>query len=413
MVPWVSCQAGLGRKWRVLYLVWHLLSRALAFHVSLHFDGSLKRPRDVGFPVDSLGRIATASACIQVEDDLLLGGKWFVPEQWTSAHAEYEALLLGLEELSRVVLSSQNKIDNNSSTIDSLYVAGDCKMVIQQLQGRANPRKMESFHQRAQGLLESIACSNVTFQHIPREENVLCDRLCASITHVIVQQAHDSLDHDLSLLWKESDVGISRNSNGIKNLWQEHLSRGTSLIAYSQRPYYYQQLVRLARACHEYKLMAEIGERVVHDAKTIWSKATTTTTIETMNRGAPSSFHQQLQAQGVRWQLEGLEGMGNMKESQRLARQHSVLLRKNSLDDCEDEYFSNEEQHQHHTKKQPEDSTRDELTPFPEAVLQWDKERQMVQSTIEPEICFWNKQPILKDFLKKSPSSTTKIVNVV
>ena len=106
----------------------------------LYFDGSLRTPRDVGFSTHRLGRMASCGTALYDDDHKLvcLGGKSLdiVPDI-TSANVEYDGFLFGLNA---PCLCSET---------DQLIVRGDCKAIIDQLNGNAVPRKLLPKHEAA------------------------------------------------------------------------------------------------------------------------------------------------------------------------------------------------------------------------------------------------------------------------
>lgn len=146
--------------------------------IILKFDGSLQRSGD--------SWIGTYAACIHADDVLLgLGGRCL--EQTTalpsSAIVEYEGLLYGLEHLTRLMHNEQ--WENHE-----IVVQGDCKTVIEQLKGRARPRKLHAYHQRAFQLIERNS-RVISFEHIPREHNVLADELANCIADQLLTSAQE------------------------------------------------------------------------------------------------------------------------------------------------------------------------------------------------------------------------------
>jgi len=215
---------------------------ATSLVIVLQFDGSLCPPRDPisGFTYshdflhgDStrkplLGgseKLASCSATISLsslcdgvreEIPIAIGGRYLsnIPRM-TSATTEYEGMLLGLEWLaqsfSSVYMLNQSAdathvINRERKFEDSqLIIRGDCKSVIDQLNSRSVPRKMEPHYNLAISRIECIrdlyavyhqrtTSKNlqtpdasvspelkVCFEHVPREKNYFCDALCKLI----------------------------------------------------------------------------------------------------------------------------------------------------------------------------------------------------------------------------------------
>jgi hypothetical protein len=208
-----------------------LLYTTTTTKVLLQFDGSLlsrRTPSGADDDDDIERRMHTCAACLFVNGQLHgLGGRRFIGPITTagelgvspslssssssSAIAEYEGLLYGLEQLLKFLDNRHNNINNDpvdentssSSAVMIIEVQGDCKTVMEHMQGRARPRKLARYHQRATSLLEKLmerGDSNVTptdtsgrssrskrvetavmFEHIPREQNVLSDELARSM----------------------------------------------------------------------------------------------------------------------------------------------------------------------------------------------------------------------------------------
>jgi ribonuclease HI len=229
--------------------------------IVLRFDGSLRPPRDPvpGFTyshdlfrgdssrkplLDNSEKLASCSATISLsslcdgcrkEMPIAIGGRYLSnTPRMTSATTEYEGLLLGLEWLeqlfSSLLMSNQTSdavnLINKEHEVEcsKLIIKGDCKSVIDQMNSRSVPRKMEphynsaisriecirdlyaGYHQRTTGHLGTL---KVCFEHVPREENYFCDAICNLI---INQKQVDFLRsiNDLILLGEN----IKTNSAG-------------------------------------------------------------------------------------------------------------------------------------------------------------------------------------------------------
>jgi hypothetical protein len=240
---------------------------ATSLVIVLRFDGSLCPPRDPmpGFtypqdffrekkPLDGGEKLASCSATITIsspcdgdreEMPIAIGGRYlsFMPHM-TSAIAEYEGLLLGLEWLERSFSSAfifnktsdlKDLIKKEDKVQDSkLIIRGDCRLVIDQLNSRSNPRKMESQYKTAMTRIECVQglyaeyhrrtmCENlgtpdvsvtpvlkVCFEHVPREENYFCDALCKLVINQ-KQFCSVKLIQDLISLGEANENDVSRN----------------------------------------------------------------------------------------------------------------------------------------------------------------------------------------------------------
>jgi ribonuclease HI len=191
------------------------------FSLVLHFDGSLRPPRD---PIPGMTRytpksltmdkLASCSAAILSEsgnDEKLhsMGGKMLdLMPGMTSADVEYEGLLMGLDKVKIYLSDNQNMASLMASSTDpALTVKGDCKVIVDQFQGKSIPRKMETKYNIAIEKMRSIQnlCAaypqatkklSVRFQHIPRDDNHLCDAICRLLVNQ-KQRSSVAFIHDL------------------------------------------------------------------------------------------------------------------------------------------------------------------------------------------------------------------------
>ena len=188
--------------------------------IILQFDGSLRPPRDPqpGFTysskvigsgiLDGSEKLASCGASISLSDGgdddekLIALCSKYIPNEisMTSADTEYDGLLLGLDYLINELSSHQsNFYELMGNTNDTkLIIRGDCKAVIDQINYKSIPRKMESkynlamekinsikelystYHQRNNdvSLSDANGVLSICLEHISREYNTLCDAIC-------------------------------------------------------------------------------------------------------------------------------------------------------------------------------------------------------------------------------------------
>jgi len=117
---------------------------------SLYFDGSSKNPGKSG-------------AGIYIKELDISKSKYLGP-MLTNNEAEYMALIFGLEVA-------------KSLSIKELNVYGDSKLVIMQSQGlwKINHEHLRKLNKQVKDLSSSF--DKITFNHIPREENKIADKL--------------------------------------------------------------------------------------------------------------------------------------------------------------------------------------------------------------------------------------------
>ena len=165
-------------------------------------------------------------ACLQLgggERLVALGGRYLpndIPGR-TSADAEWAGLLIGLDWLVGAFSpEAEDASDTSIATMDGyallasseLIIRGDCKAVIDQMNGRSIPRKTEAKHELAAGMLESLKDLHaehhreaptqdlaISFEHVLREENSLCDGICKLIVYEKQVEMEQSIQDTIRL----------------------------------------------------------------------------------------------------------------------------------------------------------------------------------------------------------------------
>lgn len=274
------------------------------FGLVLYFDGSLRPPRDSNFSTQGLGRMASCGAALYDDNDnhVAIGGKALeiIPET-NSADVEYDGLLFGLKKC------FDDELWKNDDTL--VIVRGDCKAIIDQLNGKAAPRKLLTKHELVLSLLESIG-KQVSFQHVPRKENVLCDSTCAALMNILEQRQVSKICENLAFLSQSANTDQSRCE--LLVLLKDFVMSEKSLVRYSIRPKMYLKVAEVARRFNDGAALELIGRQLVDEAK-LW-KANGAINKELMT------------AQGILWQMQGLELMDNDKQVRRLRRKHRFIL---------------------------------------------------------------------------------------
>lgn len=121
----------------------------LAPELTLRFDGCMR------------GRAGGAGAVLLHEGRVVWQGARYLHKPPTSAHTEYEALILGLSWARRL----------NASAVSA---EGDCRLVVRQMEGVDRARKLSRLHRVALEVAEAVP---LTMTHIPRSENAHADCL--------------------------------------------------------------------------------------------------------------------------------------------------------------------------------------------------------------------------------------------
>jgi ribonuclease HI len=264
--------------WQINVLLLSLIScLGSSLQIVVQFDGSLRPPNDFGVPTSTLGRMA-ACACsiskITSEFDepclLLVGGKGLeATSTSTSGEVEYEGLLFALKSL-RTYLGTQDI--SVVESITSIAISGDCKTVIDQMNGTSNSRKLDLYHLSALAEVDALLHERfqnapgqkLQFEHIPRTDNTVCDRLSASI---ILNQQKEALDGVCCDLLKHEKLGFcSMNTADTLDKWFLHQK---SLIPLSRRPSMYRYIAEVEIRKKDYIGLLEIGRRFEDDVKII------------------------------------------------------------------------------------------------------------------------------------------------
>ena len=107
---------------------------------------------------------AGAGAMIADKEGITLAEKAVYLGETTNNQAEYQALLIGLEEAIKLAPVR-------------LIIRMDSELIVKQLNGeyRVRNRDLLPLHNRAREMIERLA--DVRIVHVPREENVHADRL--------------------------------------------------------------------------------------------------------------------------------------------------------------------------------------------------------------------------------------------
>ena len=195
----------------------------------LYFDGSWYPPISASKSrrINSSACIPSCSACCFIDrspnnnwnndnncsstddlDLLAIGAKCLSKSSClSSAHAEYEGVILGLEMLIQLL----SKCINHDDSISHIYtdskceviIRGDCKTVIQQLQEVSVSRKLMAQYERYLGLkrcllhsLSGIMDISLSYQLISREDNEFADYVGRKITYCVQDSLYEHLYDD-------------------------------------------------------------------------------------------------------------------------------------------------------------------------------------------------------------------------
>ncbi len=347
----------------------------------IRFDGCFRPPKDPGFPTISQ-RMAVCACCIgrvlpnqtqsepsQNDDNemrivpLAVGAREIaVSIETTSQHAEYEGLLMGLEWLVEFIASQRRKQladDSSDGTEHSKMVAesspkqptenivltieGDCKTVIDQLNGTSNPRKLEALHRRAEAFLDELRTMSLDidskaylsfragFHHIPRSQNSVSDSLCNNWMSILGAKS-----------WLDSIRELERFQNHVLQpeavssldpsplMLSETFDRIIQSTKFSLRLPLYELVANLALQTENYELLIHIGEQMLDEESFLKGPDNVDEVARVSGITATA-----IRTAGVSYQIKGWDGLGKPKKVKFLERKHRVLFSKNDHD-CKD-----------------------------------------------------------------------------
>jgi ribonuclease HI len=304
--------------------------------VIVQFDGSLRPPNDFGIPTTSLGRMAACACSIRhlgagsEVNSFLVGGKGLVASSTTtSGEVEYEGLLFALTTLRSYITTRGGCIINESEDLN-IQIQGDCKTVIDQMNGKSIPRKLEHyFHQAVAKVLEIehemllIGHANkIQFQHVPRSNNVVCDRVSACI---ILNQEIKVYKDICNLLVTALSDNSTFDVTMILDLW---FQPGKSFVKLSKRPKIYHYMVELATNMKDYVGLLKVLDRYESDIKTLELNM-----IKANRRNGNSESRQNLKytydiakEEVITYQIHAMNALGRNKDAARLKHKNRVML---------------------------------------------------------------------------------------
>ncbi len=355
ITTFTSCDASFNAVMMLVLLacIYAAIAVQCCSSLVLEFDGSWRpSPRDPipGFQTaDSSFSSTTASASAAlfrsdvdddgnsvVEERLFAIGAKSLSDTQTSADAEYEGLLMGLDQLATVLVS-----DDVLGEHHELIIRGDCKAVIDQLSSRSNPRKTEIYYKQAIEKIQHIReCSSVTkfsFELVPRESNTLCDTLCKLVLNVeqkrVVAFVQDLIfSGEEEILSKEQD-GITIN-NGQKrkrsikkksfrpksNHYEVAMEeiRNNSRICQSSKLALAFILSRSAVRTNDVAILLQLSDFFLQSSrkftKIYWGDS-------------PNMTKEKLRTISIRCELLAMVSIGAEAEAQQLRTKHNIIIR--------------------------------------------------------------------------------------
>lgn len=291
----------------------------------VRFDGSF---RALVTSDGTTRRMATAAATISctsstaTKDVLWIGGRHLdVSECRTSGEAEFAGLILGLEGL---LLAHKEQLAPFQTGDDSkvVYVQGDCKTAIQQMQGRSRSRKLAFLRDQAHVLVEKIPWT-LQFEHIPREQNYLCDRICVGL--LLSKQNHAIECVSDSLLDIIHAVDYSVNGKSLRQVYNDFwMASTTGLLPVWGLLEAYSLFITVAWLVKDYNLSKEASfelKRFVSGLKP-QSVSTGEGDYTRPTRAEILDF----QVQAIAFEIASLQKLGQDKEAVKLERREKIFF---------------------------------------------------------------------------------------
>lgn len=284
----------------------------LASLILVRFDGSLKPPKS-----DGTARItfaaATISSSTRNQDILYIGASRLdATEYTTSGEAEFAGLILGLEG----ILEYQDSLSAYIECGDTIQVEGDCKTVIQQMQGRSLSRKLGPLCQVAKAKLSQIPWK-VQFAFVPRVDNFFCDRICYGLMvsrHQYVVQ--EFCDHVLEILGNDNEQ--SSKHDAFEKLLADYFINGKTTLSGFGRLQVYSILTKAALLDEYFELVCDIGQRMQQLADTMLSAFSE----KKWNR----TELVRLKVEGIEYEIDALRRLGQEKEAVKVERREKTML---------------------------------------------------------------------------------------
>lgn len=321
--------------WSINVFFLSLIHYVSSIQIVVQFDGSLRPPNDFGFPTSTLGKMAACACTISkrtADSDepclLAMGGKCLnVASKMTSGEAEYEGLLFALKSL-RKFIETQNK--SNVEYISSVSMSGDCKTIIDQMNGKSNARKMEQFYLRALTEIDILAreqlqdrgIGKLQFYHVPRANNIICDEISASIIMYQQNKAFDGVCSDL--LYSDDPGGCSIDLTAALDKWFLHQD---SLVPLSRRPLIYRYMAALAIKKKDYNGLREIGSRYENDVRALERNSGKIGNPHCVNAEAlDAQMYTTSKAEAISYQVFSLRALSLNNEASRLYTRNRFLL---------------------------------------------------------------------------------------
>ena len=294
----------------------------------LHFDGSLVPATFMS----SRKPMATCAAAIASEGQILALGVKRIRNSVTSADVEYEGLKLGIKWLVDHISSDRFMFGSDST----IYIRGDCKTVIDQMNSKSFPRKQRQHYNEASDLIQHLKKGyEVSFEHVSRENNVLCDASCSVLQNVLLSQQVQRYTLDIQQLESSYVVNPLRLSK--KKLLKTNESVIRPLVEslkdfpFSFQPYYLCELCALTWAKNDYVGLRVIGETILEQIK-VWKlrkESWKDETLQKMEFLGDLSVHSGLQ--GLKLNMEATQYFDSMCRKYDL-KQRQYDLSKEILD---------------------------------------------------------------------------------
>jgi predicted CoA-binding protein len=316
---------------------------ALLSLVVIQFDGSFRKPSDPGYSTEGLPAIGSAAACLFYLPDVPFDETNTLRVNYTnsieplamvqmiapssqSAEIEYEGAINAIAILHAV--TGAISVVHSEARRYPVAVQGDCKTVIEQMQGKARARKLSSLYEKAKKLLDVLPF-DVRFTHIPRSHNFLPDLACQRVREkhqVFVFTGAWASFYNVS---NDVITGNRKNVNTeLTRIMNAHVGSEITAIPYSSRLDFYRSIAVLAYREDLDQWLYEVGQRIVQESNLL---------VPINPKGAgvfPSKLNandraeavSNLVAEGVQYQIWALHAMSEKRSADKLWQQYRWVM---------------------------------------------------------------------------------------
>jgi len=314
------------------------------------------------FPID-LRPVAACGAAIFIDDNakdgsklIAIGGKKFPPycpdysSDFTSAHAEYEGLILGLNWILEILKRNDAEMIKTLFSSAGLIIKGDCKTVITQLNGESLPRKLSKKYREANNLLHDVKKYlynfyqndfKVSIQLIGREENKIADAIARIVSYTMQRRVLQKIklclqnnnDHTIVYKLHSNENKRKKQLPGLDSspfastldLIMSHLG---SVLSHTQRIAFLHLVANQAELIQDAVALAAVGGAMKIEASrlpSVFSSSKPSTIENTLKEGMTKK--DELKLRGIQLEIKAMQIMGLFKDATLFEKKHQYRMK--------------------------------------------------------------------------------------